>query len=236
MHTTLFHKNALLPCLLLVAIITAAIAEGALSAVMIANDGGVLIVRIAEADRFAQYMINPSAPETTLLRREIVGAERRKAMGDLMLDLRTRRDAGKVAAQILKLQLSRPIAWVNSSQDGKYALVGFVNANHEGAGSAVLVNLQKDAVLSKYRPEGVVIDSAWSKTTTRIAILEMKQHTSFSPWNMFLAITGHPVEVESYFLEILDPVSGEVKRIPVAEHVLNGSAAVDWSKSAKTEN
>jgi hypothetical protein len=72
-------------------------------------------------------------------------------------------------------------------------------------------------------------DSEWSKDSKGIALLAMTVRVSLNPLYWFLALSGHPVQYETYFLHVIDVETLEVAtfKLPI-EGSSSGGYIVTW--------
>lgn len=79
-------------------------------------------------------------------------------------------------------------------------------------------------------------DSEWSKDSKGIALLAMTVRVSLNPLYWFLALSGHPVQYETYFLHVIDVETLKVAtfKLPI-EGSSSGGYIVTWIQSFRFE-
>jgi hypothetical protein len=82
-------------------------------------------------------------------------------------------------------------------------------------------------------PEAI-IDSLWSRDSQAIAVLTMTVHVSLNPRYWFYALSGHPMQYETYFLHVIEVPAGNVTTFKVPlEASVSAGYLLAWQEGEK---
>jgi hypothetical protein len=130
---------------------------------------------------------------------------------------RDRRAASSVVAQ-------RDVLWVSTSPDEKMAVVGYADPGSIQETHVSVMDLSSAATAYPLRLLGEISDVDWVTGTHTPLILESTEHMRITPWGLLAAISGHPIEMKQYFLDIVDYKTHKIHRIILGAEVENAVA------------
>jgi hypothetical protein len=113
------------------------------------------------------------------------------------------------------------VLWASISPDKKMAVVGYGDRGSMDETHVSVVDLSSAATAYPLRLLGEVSDVDWVVGTHTPLILESTQRMRKSPWGLLAAISGHPIEMKQYFLDIVDSKTHEIHRVILGAEVEN---------------
>lgn len=188
------------------------------------TEQGWINVEIVNYVQVAKYRIN-GENSPILLSTSPRTADSQDSLGQISMSISATRRARAYEATLLSAQYGRNIKWANSSPDKRFVLVGFEDPSIESMTTANLIRISDFSVILQVKSEGIIRDSLWSPDSKSLAILESTERMSKTPWGLFAAISGHPIELQTFYVRFLDlaPPYNE-KRVKVATDIENASA------------
>lgn len=116
------------------------------------------------------------------------------------------------------------VQWVSTSPDMRMAVAGYEDPSSGLVTHASLVDLSSAAAPYKLDLVGTISDVSWVPGTHIPLILESTEYMRKSPWGLLAAISGHPIEMQQYFIDIVDPVTHGIQRAKLGGEVENAIA------------
>ena len=117
------------------------------------------------------------------------------------------------------------VLWASIRPDEKMAVVGYGDLGSMHETHVSVVDLSSAAPAYPLRLLGEVSDVDWVVGTHTPLILESTERMRKSPWGLLAAISGHPIEMKQYFLDIVDSKTHEIHRVILGAEVENAVAA-----------
>jgi hypothetical protein len=116
------------------------------------------------------------------------------------------------------------VLWASVSPDKKMAVIGYGDLDSMHETHVSMMDLSSAATAYPLRLLGEVSDVDWVPGTHTPLVLESTEHMRISPWGLAAAISGHPIEIRQYFLDIVDSKTYEIHRITLGAEVENAVA------------
>lgn len=151
-------------------------------------------------------------------------------LGQISIHISETRGARKQATKLLDSQFGQNIKWANFSPDKRFVLVGLEDPSFESMTSATLFRTADSTVISQVKSEGLIHDSQWSPDSSSVAILESTERMSKTPWGLFAALSGHPVQLQTFYVRFIDSGSHNEKRVKVTTDIENAVAELRLSQ------
>jgi len=208
---------------------TASLSVPAISSAPTSGTRGI-IVSISGERVITKYAVDLSPLGSRQIGAEPWDPDHEQALIKLLTQRQLRGTAEKGAAATLKSPDKGLVDSACISPDGKYALEFILVPRPPSAPDAetYLVRLRDAAVIARLPAEENFNDCEWLPDSSRIAILEYIEHVSLSPLNLLSALSGHPVQLTTFYLLLVDPVTHAQQRTLIASDVPNPSSLMDW--------
>lgn len=172
----------------------------------------------------------PGVPTLVATHLRADGAE--DPLGKIQRNISATQNARRQAVALIKGPLGQSIKWVNFSPDNQLLLAGFEDPSTGVMTSATVFRSSDLAAVLRVTSVGEIRDSLWSPDSKRLTILESTERISKSPWGLIAAVSGHPVELQNFFLRLLDIDSHRDELVKVATNIENALAELRAQPSA----
>jgi hypothetical protein len=117
--------------------------------------------------------------------------------------------------------------WAERSPGEKYVLVGYEDPMVDARRTLKIFDTSIGVCLKSIKYEDACIeDFVWSPDSKYLLIIEEQERLSKSIEGLLVAITGHPIPLESYTISVLNISSGEIRKLPLAEDIKRGQASI----------
>jgi hypothetical protein len=134
------------------------------------------------------------------------------------------RSSQRQTAASLQGHSSQPIKWASFSPDSQFVVGGFKDPSVTVITSATVFRAADLTPILRIQSEGRIRGSLWSKDSKALAILESTERMKKTPWGLLAAVSGHPIEMQSFYLRRFDIRTRNNVRLKIADDVENGEA------------
>lgn len=146
------------------------------------------------------------------------------SIADVTSSVVKRRYADRQAAAMIPGSAEHAFKWANLSPDKSCVLVGFQDPSVSAMTSAAVYRVAGLELIRHIEPEGRISDSLWSQDSKLVMILEVTERAKKTPWGLLAALSGHPIEIQTFDLRVVDVESKSEVRVKVADGIENGQA------------
>ncbi|WP_233840420.1 hypothetical protein [Dyella sp. 2HG41-7] len=179
-------------------------------------------VRIVNYKQSKVYeAIVPDGP-AKLLEANPVDAQR-DPIGELVAHLMEKRVALQRAAATLPSQ-GRWLRWACFSPDHQFVLAGMQDQATTAVTEAAVYKVSDMSVIMSIDSGRIIQDFKWSEDSKSLVVLESSEHMSKSPWGLLAALSGHPIELQTYFLRTVLVESRANSSLEITDNIENGEA------------
>jgi hypothetical protein len=186
-----------------------------------------VLIEIVNHDQLLQYrIISPTLEPVT------ISTHARKAgpddpLAETIKTLKLTQASRREAAKGFKVKFERPVMWANLSPDKNYVLFGLDDPAYQTMHQVVLMRVSDRQVISDfgYIAGSYICDSMWSSDSKMILILGSSEYVKKNPWGILAALSGHPIQMHTFFVDVINPVSAlDSRRIKIVEDIENATA------------
>ena len=146
---------------------------------------------------------------------------------DALIDTASGEDRAMPEANVRIKSYVEPFAW---SPDGRYLASAVKQATDSVPFDFVVIDLKTREIVLKHHLEPWVEDIVWSPDSRAIAILGTDERWGLLPWEILLALFGHPVPYHSFFLDIFDLEGNLLFNALIRRNVMYGDGAIAWTE------
>lgn len=181
-----------------------------------------LVVEVANYAQSAEYRyFVPDGPATVIASRQDPQGEGLKR---IISGVAEQHRVGREAAAQLRWKTAPAARWASISPDKRFVLVGFEDPSSDAMKSAALLRASDQSRVAQFESEGVIRYLQWSPDSQFIAILESTARVKKTLWGLLSAISGHPIELETFYVTSISANGQRKSRTRIANGVENGVA------------
>jgi hypothetical protein len=189
-------------------------------------DQNVVIAWIVNYLQSSEYRIGPGGPPVTL---QPNSDAQRDALAKIISSISATSSARRQAAALIQGQAGQIIRWANFSPDGRLVLAGFEDPSVGVMTSATVFRVSDLTPILRVRSQGFIRDSLWLQDSKILAILESTERMKMTPWGLLSALSGHPIQLQTYYIRWLDVDSRSDIRVKITDGVENGEGELHLS-------
>lgn len=167
-------------------------------------DQDIAFVEIANYKEIVEYKISlPEGPATLVAAHQYTEGQNDR-LGILVESIVAKQRASKQAAASIKDSDGQSIKWAKFSPDNRLVLAGFEDPSLSALTSATVYKTSDLKAIMQMKMDGRIRDSLWSANSKSLIILESTERMKKSPWGLLLALSGHPIEINTFNLRLIN--------------------------------
>jgi hypothetical protein len=186
-------------------------------------DDNVVYAEIVNYLQAVEYRIAPHGAPTQVAVHPYTNGQP-DALARIIANISAARSARRQAAAMIHGQAGQSIQWADLSPDNRLILAGFQDPSVSAMTSATVFRVSDLTPILRVNAEGRIRDSLWSQDSRTLTILESTEHMKKTPWGLLAAISGHPIELQTYYVRRLDIDTRSDVRVRIADDIENGEA------------
>ncbi len=178
-----------------------------------------VLVEVANYKQAEQYEVDVPSGE---VKRLLVTPQGNTYEGltNVVAGLSRKRTALRESAKHLQETGLHESKWALVCPDG--SLVVFGNQDPNAITEAAIYRVGGMSPVGRIRAHGRVRDLMWSKDSQTLFVLESTEHLSITPLGMIDALSGHPIELQTYYLRTIGIQTGMDVQLEIVTGIANG--------------
>jgi hypothetical protein len=189
-------------------------------------DDTIAFVEIANSKDVARYRVGSSNDVLRVKQMASQATNPAQELEGILTSLRTKQTARKQAAASIGGHSNPPLRWADVSPDNGLVFAGVQDPSMSAATAGTISRYPGIEPLMRIESPGRICDAMWSQDSRSIAVLEVVESMKRTPWGLLAALSGHPIELQTFYLRLINVDKRSEVRVKVAEDVENGAAEV----------
>jgi hypothetical protein len=182
--------------------------------------GVPLTVEIANSAGVSRYGVMPPDGPVQLLNAK-TSSNGGDSLVRVVARIQEKRRILESTAASVRGATSRPIGWAAFSPDHKLVLAGPENPTLSEITFATVYRASDFSPILSIEGNRRIRDLRWSDDSKALMILESTDRMKKTPWGLLAAVSGHPIELQTYVLLTVNIATQRQSQLQIIEDVTN---------------